>query len=109
MAEGATFTVVPFINKKCIGSVSGIVGAGGNAGAVACGFLLKGQNAAATASGQSEAAGISNSFLIMGGLIVFAGIATAFVRFSAKDEEVAAAATKKAQEEAATLKGALLT
>ena len=103
MAEGATFTVVPFINKKCIGSVSGIVGAGGNAGAVAAGLLLKGQNKAATAAGQSEAVGISNSFLILGGLIIFAGIATAFVRFTAKDEEVAAIATKKAQEEAAQL------
>lgn len=107
MAEGATFTVVPFINKKCVGSVSGIVGAGGNAGAVLAGLLLKSQNKAATAAGQSEAVGISNSFLILGAIIVFAGVATALVRFSAKDEEVAAAATKKAQEEATALKGAL--
>jgi NNP family nitrate/nitrite transporter-like MFS transporter len=42
MSEGATFSVVPFINKKCLGSVAGIVGAGGNAGAVAAGFLFKG-------------------------------------------------------------------
>ncbi|WP_303922224.1 MFS transporter [Draconibacterium sediminis] len=41
MSEGATFSVVPFINKKAIGTVSGIVGAGGNAGAVAAGFLFK--------------------------------------------------------------------
>lgn len=41
MAEGATFSVVPFINKKALGSVAGIVGAGGNAGAVAAGFLFK--------------------------------------------------------------------
>lgn len=34
MAEGATFSVVPFINKKSLGSVAGIVGAGGNVGAV---------------------------------------------------------------------------
>ena len=40
MSEGATFSVVPFVNKKAIGAVSGIVGAGGNAGAVAAGFLL---------------------------------------------------------------------
>jgi MFS transporter, NNP family, nitrate/nitrite transporter len=107
MAEGATFTVVPFINKKCVGSVSGIVGAGGNAGAVLAGLLLKSQNKAATAAGQSEAVGISNSFLILGGVIIFAGLATALVRFSAKDEEVAAKATKKAVDEAAALKGAL--
>lgn len=41
MAEGATYSVVPFINKKALGSVAGIVGAGGNAGAVAAGFLFR--------------------------------------------------------------------
>lgn len=40
MAEGATFSVVPFVNKRAIGTVSGIVGAGGNAGAVLAGFLF---------------------------------------------------------------------
>lgn len=42
MSEGATFAVVPFINKKALGSVAGIVGAGGNAGAMAAGFLFGG-------------------------------------------------------------------
>jgi MFS transporter, NNP family, nitrate/nitrite transporter len=41
MSSGATYSVVPFINKKSLGAVSGIVGAGGNAGAVAAGFLFK--------------------------------------------------------------------
>lgn len=41
MSEGATYSVVPFINKRALGSVAGIVGAGGNAGAVAAGFLFK--------------------------------------------------------------------
>ena len=40
MSEGATFSVVPFINQKALGSVAGIVGAGGNAGAVAAGIPL---------------------------------------------------------------------
>ena len=43
MAEGATFSVVPFVNKKALGAVAGVVGAGGNAGAVAAGFLFKGE------------------------------------------------------------------
>ena len=42
MAEGATYSVVPFINKKSLGAVSGIVGAGGNVGAVCYAqFLLR--------------------------------------------------------------------
>jgi NNP family nitrate/nitrite transporter-like MFS transporter len=41
MSNGATYAVVPFINKKSVGTVSGIVGAGGNAGAVLAGFLFK--------------------------------------------------------------------
>ena len=40
MANGATYAVVPFINTRSIGLVSGIVGAGGNAGAVLAGFLF---------------------------------------------------------------------
>lgn len=41
MSNGATYSVAPFINRKALGSVTGIVGAGGNAGAVAAGFLFK--------------------------------------------------------------------
>ena len=41
MSEGATFSVVPFVNPRALGAVSGIVGAGGNAGAVALMFLFK--------------------------------------------------------------------
>lgn len=40
MSNGATYSVVPFINKKAIGAVAGIVGAGGNVGAVIAGFLF---------------------------------------------------------------------
>jgi NNP family nitrate/nitrite transporter-like MFS transporter len=41
MSNGATYSVVPFLNKKAVGVVSGIVGAGGNVGAVLAGFLFK--------------------------------------------------------------------
>jgi MFS transporter, NNP family, nitrate/nitrite transporter len=44
MSNGATYAVVPFINKKAIGVVSGIVGAGGNVGAVLAGFLFKSES-----------------------------------------------------------------
>lgn len=41
MANGGTYSIVPFINKEAIGSVAGIVGAGGNLGAMLVGFLFK--------------------------------------------------------------------
>src|ERR1044072_175609 len=44
MANGGTYSIVPFVNKEAIGSVSGIVGAGGNIGAMLIGFLFKSKN-----------------------------------------------------------------
>jgi NNP family nitrate/nitrite transporter-like MFS transporter len=44
MANGGTYSIVPFINKEAIGSVAGIVGAGGNIGAMLVGFLFKSNN-----------------------------------------------------------------
>jgi NNP family nitrate/nitrite transporter-like MFS transporter len=41
MSNGVTYSIVPFVNKKALGAVSGIVGAGGNVGAVAANFMFK--------------------------------------------------------------------
>jgi NNP family nitrate/nitrite transporter-like MFS transporter len=41
MSNGATFGIVPFVNAKNVGMVSGIVGAGGNLGGMLFGFLFK--------------------------------------------------------------------
>ena len=41
MANGATYSIVPFVNPKAVGSVAGIVGAGGNVGAMLIAFLFK--------------------------------------------------------------------
>ena len=68
MSEGATYSVVPFINKRALGSVAGIVGAGGNAGAVAAGFLFRGAIPWPTA------------FLLIGALVT----ATAFLAFAVR-------------------------
>ena len=74
MGCGATFSVVPFINKKSLGSVSGIVGAGGNAGAVAAGFLFKGSLPWPT------------GLLILGAIVTASSVLALGVRFSAADE-----------------------
>jgi MFS transporter, NNP family, nitrate/nitrite transporter len=44
MANGGTYAIVPFVNRDAIGSVAGIVGAGGNIGAMLVGFLFKSQS-----------------------------------------------------------------
>lgn len=94
MSEGATYSVVPFINKKALGAVSGIVGAGGNAGAVAAGFLFKSSLEWPTA------------FLILGGLVTVASFLAFTVRFSEAAEtesqvelEAARATLKEGHEE----------
>jgi MFS transporter, NNP family, nitrate/nitrite transporter len=41
MANGATYSLVPFISPIAVGSVAGIVGAGGNIGAMLIAFMFK--------------------------------------------------------------------
>ena len=75
MSEGATFSVVPFINRKALGSVAGIVGAGGNTGAVAFGFLFR-----------SESLGYADALLIVGVAVILASTLVLAVRFSPETE-----------------------
>lgn len=75
MAEGATYSVVPFINKKALGAVAGVVGAGGNAGAVAAGFLFKGSME------------WPDVFFVIGVTVACASVLAFFVRFSEEQEE----------------------
>ncbi|XMO86471.1 MFS transporter [Algibacter sp. AS12] len=106
MAEGATFSVVPFINKKAIGSVSGIVGAGGNVGAFLAAMLLKSQSAVAekaaiaanqgmgeaaieAAQSAASSAAVSSGYFIIGIVVVVTAISALAIRFSTEDEKVA--------------------
>ena len=77
MSEGATFGIVPFINKRALGAVAGIVGAGGNAGAVAAGFLLR-----------AESITIADGFLYLGVIVVCIAPLALMVRFSRRAEAV---------------------
>ncbi len=92
MSEGATFSVVPFINKKALGSVAGIVGAGGNAGAVGAGFLFR-----------HEGLTWPNALLILGIVVGFFSLATFLVTFTPEQEAEAKDEFDKALAERARL------
>ncbi len=85
MSEGATFGLVPFMNKKALGAVAGIVGAGGNAGAVAAGFLMK-----------SPTLSYQEGLFYLGCAVVGASFCALLVRFTTEDLEREAVAFKEA-------------
>lgn len=107
MAEGATFAVVPFINRKAIGSISGIVGAGGNVGAFLAALLLKYKSVAAeeaaiaanegrgreiieAAQAAASSSAVANGYLWIGFIILATGGICLAIKFPEKDEKVAA-------------------
>lgn len=111
MAEGATFSVVPFINKKAIGSISGIVGAGGNVGAFLAAILLKSKSAVAEKSAIAENIGqtqetidaaqslasssaVSSGYFAIGLLVVVVALVSLLIKFSAEDEQRVASEMK---------------
>jgi len=61
-AEGSTYGIVPYVNPPATGSIAGIVGAGGNVGAVCFGL------------GFRQMKEIKYAFFIMGGVILFSSI-----------------------------------
>ena len=77
MACGSLYALVPFIDRKILGGVCGIIGAGGNIGGVAAGFLLRGTG------------NIQFCFLILGISAMIAACGAAIIRFSVmkKQEE----------------------
>lgn len=75
MAAGATYAIVPFVRPEATGSVSGLVGAGGNLGAVAAGFAFAALGLAPSAA-----------FLYLGVAVALVAPVTLLVRFSPADE-----------------------
>ena len=70
MACGITFAIVPLIRPRAVGSVSGIVGAGGNLGAVLAATLFK-----------SERVSAANAFLILGSMVAATSFCALLLRF----------------------------
>lgn len=72
MSNGATYAVVPFVNKRALGAVAGIVGAGGNVGAVLAGFLFK-----------TSSLTWPQAILILGVVVTASAVLAIAVRFAA--------------------------
>ncbi|WP_267359939.1 MULTISPECIES: MFS transporter [unclassified Methylobacterium] len=75
MACGSLYALVPFIDRKVLGGVAGIIGAGGNIGGVAAGFLLRGTG------------NVQLCFLILGGAAIACACGAALIRFSIKHKQ----------------------
>lgn len=87
MAEGATYSVVPFINRKALGAVAGIVGAGGNVGAVLYAqYLLR--------SGST----LQEAFFTFGFIVAGVGLLGLLIKFSAAEEQAAIDEQKKLED-----------
>ncbi|QDT56161.1 putative nitrate transporter NarT [Caulifigura coniformis] len=76
MSNGATYAVAPFLNREALGSVTGIVGAGGNVGAVLAGFLFK-----------SSAITWPTAMFLLGIIVTLSSFAVLAVRFADKAAE----------------------
>lgn len=77
MSNGATYAVVPFVNRKALGAVAGIVGAGGNVGSVLAGFLFKGSMP------------WTQALLCLGAVVTVISVFSVMVRFSEAEEDSA--------------------
>jgi MFS transporter, NNP family, nitrate/nitrite transporter len=72
MACGATYALVPFIDRQALGGVAGIIGAGGNVGAVAAGFVLK------------STGSVQHTFMLLGAFVIVGSLCALAVRFSSE-------------------------
>ena len=74
-ACGATFAIVPMLNKHALGSIAGLVGAGGNLGAVLAGLLFR-----------SEELKPADAFGYLACAVVASSLVALTVRFSPEEE-----------------------
>jgi NNP family nitrate/nitrite transporter-like MFS transporter len=84
MPNGATYGIVPFINEKNVGLISGIVGAGGNLGGMMFGFLFK-----------SKSISYVDAFLYIGITVMVVAAVVLITKFK-KEEAVEAAVLPEA-------------
>ncbi|GAB3795687.1 MFS transporter [Spirosoma humi] len=71
MSNGSTYAIVPFVNPKAVGAISGVVGAGGNLGGMLMAFLFK-----------SQSISYGQAFLYIGCAVAAIGLLLFLVNFS---------------------------
>jgi len=75
MACGSLYALVPFVDRKILGGVCGVIGAGGNIGGVAAGLLLRG-------TGNPQLC-----FMVLGICALICASGAAMIRFSIKHKQ----------------------
>ena len=90
MANGAVYGIVPFINEKNVGLISGVVGAGGNLGGMLFGFLFK-----------SESITYAQAFTYIGTAVMIIAGVVAITRWKPAKETAAEKTAEKAMKPAA--------
>lgn len=78
MSNGATYGIVPFVNQKNVGLISGIVGAGGNLGGMLFGFLFK-----------SSTISYAEAFSYIGYTVVAVSVIVSITRFKKQTDSPA--------------------
>lgn len=96
MANGATYSLVPFINPLAVGSVAGIVGAGGNIGAMLIAFMFKAKASPLSrtlSDGETivhkELIDYTAAFTLLGYIILGVGIAVLIFRTVVAEKQTA--------------------
>ena len=74
MSCGSIYALVPFIDRKALGGVAGLVGAGGNLGAVLAGFLLK------------ASSGLPDALYSLGWIVLGTSVCALAIRFSSEQK-----------------------
>jgi NNP family nitrate/nitrite transporter-like MFS transporter len=70
MSAGAVYSLMPMIDRKALGGVCGLIGAGGNIGGVVAGFINKGVGST------------QGTIVVLGYCVIGAAVCAATVRFS---------------------------
>jgi NNP family nitrate/nitrite transporter-like MFS transporter len=76
MSAGAVYAIMPMIDRKALGGVCGLIGAGGNVGGVLAGFLNK------------SVGSTQGTIIVLGYCVIGAAVFAALVRFSPAQQAV---------------------